>query len=94
MPYKPIPNLSGILREEFDDYTMRQGLDKNEVFHLKPARVLFGMRLDDNHNVEEIRSDLRSGWHNVPIDGGEHLQEFTDDLAKLRQTNVSESQGV
>ncbi len=77
---KPLANPLVVLREEFDDWAILFDPDTGHAFGLNPIGVFVWQRLDGQHTVEDIVSELRASCLEVPGEAGEHIREFIDNL--------------
>ena len=73
---RPIANPMIVLREEFDDHALLFDPDSGRVLGLNPISVFTWKRLDGNHTCDDILTELRDAFDNVPGDAAEDLAEF------------------
>ena len=79
-PDRPIANPMIVLREEFDDHALLFDPDSGRVLGLNPVSVFIWKRLDGNHTQDDILTELREAFDDVPGDAREHLAEFLRNL--------------
>ena len=77
---KPIANPLIVLREEFDDWALLFDPDSGHAFGLNPVSVFIWRRLDGNHTVTDILTEMQDQFADVPPEAETHIQEFIDDL--------------
>jgi SynChlorMet cassette protein ScmD len=73
---KPIANPLVVLRDEFDDWAILFDPDSGKGFSLNPVSVFIWKRLDGQHTIEDILSELRENCENVPEEAKDHLKYF------------------
>lgn len=79
---KPTANSLLILREEFDDWAVLYDPDSGRGFGLNPVSAFIWNRLDGHHTLEDILSELRDQFSEVPPEAEEHITAFVDELVK------------
>ena len=79
---KPVANPAVVLREEFDDWAMLVDVDTGEGFALNPVSVFVWKRLNGQHTVQDIESELLENCRNVPEEVGDHIKEFIQTLVE------------
>lgn len=79
---KPILNPMAVLREEFDDWAILFDPDSGKGFGIDPVGVFVCKRLDGQHAINEIVTELRQNCENVPDEAEEHAKEFVQSLAE------------
>lgn len=79
---KPSANPLLILREEFDDWAVLYDPDAGKGFGLNPVSAFIWKRLDGQHTEEDIVSELREQFNEVPPDVEEHVTEFVAGLVQ------------
>jgi len=77
---KPIANPLIVLREEFDDWALLFDPDSGHAFGINPVSVFIWRRLDGNHTVTDILTEMQDQFADVPPEAETHIQEFIDDL--------------
>lgn len=77
---KPIANPLIVLREEFDDWAILFDPDTGHAFGINPVSVFIWRRLDGNHTVTDILTEIQDQFEDVPPEAETHIQEFIDDL--------------
>jgi len=77
---KPIANPLVVLREEFDDWAILFDPDTGHAFGLNPISVFVWQRLDGKHTIQEILSEMKDTYRDVPLEAENHLREFIDNL--------------
>ena len=77
---KPIANPLIVLREEFDDWAVLFDPDTGHVFGINPISVFVWQRLDGNHTIQEILSEIMDTYRDVPPEAENHLREFVNNL--------------
>jgi SynChlorMet cassette protein ScmD len=80
---KPTANQLLVFREEFDDWAVLYDPDSGKGFGLNPVSAFIWNRLDGNHTQEQILSELRNHFSDVPAEVEDHLSEFIGELVKL-----------
>ena len=78
----PIANSVLVLREEFDDWAILFDPDSGEACGLNPVGVFIWKRLDGFHAAEDILTELKENWENVPENVADHIEEFVQDLVR------------
>ena len=71
---KPIANPLIVLREEFDDWAILFDPDTGHAFGLNPLGVFVWQRLDGEHSIQDIISELKESCEDVP--GNAQEQRF------------------
>jgi SynChlorMet cassette protein ScmD len=79
---KPTANSLLILREEFDDWAVLYDPDSGRGFGLNPVSAFIWNRLDGRHTLEDILSELRDQFSEVPPDVEEHITAFIQELVR------------
>lgn len=77
---KPVANPLVVLREEFDDWAILFDPDTGHAFGLNPISVFVWQRLDGRHTIQEILSEMKDTYRDVPLEAENHLREFIDNL--------------
>ena len=77
---KPIANPKMMLREEFDDWAILFDPDTADPFGLNPICVFIWKRLDGRHTIDDILTELRKAFRNVPVEADKHVEAFVADL--------------
>lgn len=79
----PIVNPLIILREEFDDWAVLFDPDTGEGYGLNPVCSFVWKRLDGQHTVGDIVTELReNGCKNMPEDAVDRIHTFVADLVE------------
>ena len=68
---KPIANPLVVFREEFDDWAVLFDPDSGNAFGLNPVSVFIWKRLDGEHTIQDILTELRESCKDV-ADTAEH----------------------
>lgn len=79
---KPIANCLLVLREEFDDWAILFDPDSGTGVGLNPVSVFIWKLLDGNHTPQEILREVEEHFDEVPLDAGQHVQEFIEELVR------------
>lgn len=77
---KPLANPLVVLREEFEDWAILFHPDTGHVYGLNPISVFIWQRLDGKHTIQEILSEIKDTYLDVPPEAENHLQEFINNL--------------
>ncbi len=78
---KPTANSLIVLREEFDDWAVLFDPDTGEGYGLNPVCLFVWKRLDGEHTVEEVVTELREkGCKDMPENAVDRIQTFVADL--------------
>lgn len=76
---RPVANPLVVLREEFDDWAVLFDPDTGRGFGLDPVSVFIWKRLDGQHTIEGILSELSENCTDVPEDAEHHVMAFIED---------------
>ena len=79
---KPVANPLVVLREEFDDWAVLFDPDTGNAFGLNPVGVFIWKRLDGNHTIENILTELLQNCEDAPQDAEAHLKDFIQSLVE------------
>ena len=79
---KLFANPSVVLREESDDWAVLFDPDTGESFAVDPVGVFVWKRLDGHHTLEEMMTELRQKFEEVPEAARNDCIEFLEDLIK------------
>ena len=77
---RPVANPLVVLREEFDDWAILFDPDTGHAFGLNPISVFVWQRLDGKHTIQEILTEMKDTFRDVPLEAENHLREFIDNL--------------
>lgn len=77
---RPVANPLVVLREEFDDWAILFDPDTGHAFGLNPISVFVWQRLDGKHTIQEIISEMKDTYRDVPLEAENHLREFIANL--------------
>lgn len=78
----PVANPSLVLREEFDDWAVLFDPDQNTGVGLSPVAVFVFKRLDGTRSKQDILSEIRANFRDVPQEADEHVAQFLDDVVE------------
>ena len=71
-----------MLRKEFDDWAVLFDPDTGHGFGLNPTGVYLWKCLDGGHPIDEMLTALRRDALSVPLEAGEHLVAFVEELTQ------------
>ncbi len=77
---RPITNPLAILREEFDDWAVVFDPDTGEGYGLNPVCLFIWKRLDGEHTLQDIATELREKCRDTPEDTKERAEAFIKQL--------------
>jgi len=77
---RPIANPVVVLREEADDWAVLFNPDTAEAVGLNPVGVCVWKHLDGKRSVDDIVSEVRARFSDVPDAALEELEEFVQGL--------------
>ena len=77
---KPIANPVVVLREEFDDWAILFDPDTGNGFGLNPVSVFIWKRLDGNHTVQDILTELHATCKDIPETAEREIEDFIKEL--------------
>jgi SynChlorMet cassette protein ScmD len=81
---RPIANPIVVLREEFDDWAILFNPDAASAtaMGINPVGVAVWKRMDGKRSLEEIVSDIKTSFEDVPEAVLEEITAFVDKLAE------------
>lgn len=79
---RPVARSSVVLREEFDDWAVLFDPDSGITFGLRPIGVFIWERLDGQHTVHDIISDVHECFSTVSKEASAHVKQFVEELVK------------
>jgi len=77
---KPFANPNAVLREESDNWAILFNPDTGGSFGMDPTSVFIWKRLDGKHSIEDIFSEMKESFTDVPEQAVEHIVEFINEL--------------
>lgn len=80
---KPISNSNLVFREELDGWALLFDPDSGKVFGLDQVGVYIWKLLDGIHTVEEIISEVRNSFEDVPDSLDQDTVEFLEKLKNI-----------
>ncbi len=78
----PIANPTVVLREEFDDWAILFNPDTADAVGTNPVGVAVWKLMDGKHGIEEIITDIREQFAEVPDAAPQDGLAFIKDLAQ------------
>ena len=82
-PEKPIANPVVVLREEFDDWAVLFNPDTADAVGINPVGVALWKIMDGERSLEELVSDIKDRFADVPDTAWEDVTAFVGDLTDL-----------
>jgi len=78
---RPIANPVVVLREEFDDWAILFNPDTAEAIGTNPVGVAVWQRMDGKHSLDDIVSEVKTGFEDAPESVGVEITTFINRLA-------------
>jgi SynChlorMet cassette protein ScmD len=79
---RPIANPSVVLREEFDDWAVLFNPDTADAMGTNPVGVAVWKRLDGKRSIEDIASEIKHSFEEVPGTAPREIAAFVNTLAE------------
>lgn len=79
---RPIANPIVVLRAEFDDWAVLFNPDTADAVGTNPVGVAVWERMDGQRNIEEIVSELKNSFEDMPDTAFKEIAAFVDTLAE------------
>jgi SynChlorMet cassette protein ScmD len=79
---KPIVNPVVVLREEFDDWAVLFNPDTAEAVGINPVGVALWKLMDGERSLEEMVTEIKDHFADVPGTAIEHVTAFIGDLTE------------
>lgn len=77
---KPVANKDIVLREESDDWAVLYDPNTGNAFAVDPVSIFVWKRLDGNHSILDILTELREECKDTPPEADEHVNNFIGNL--------------
>jgi SynChlorMet cassette protein ScmD len=78
----PIPNPVAVLREEFDDWAVLFNPDTAQAVGINPVGVTVWKLMDGKRSVDELVSQIKDHYDEVPETAREDIDAFIKNLTK------------
>ncbi|HXX53889.1 MAG TPA: SynChlorMet cassette protein ScmD [Thermodesulfovibrionales bacterium] len=92
---RPVANPFVVLREEFDDWAVLFNPDTASAVGINPVGVMVWKLMDGKRSIDEIVSEVKTSFEDVPAGVFEEIGIFVDTLAEqgfvgyeLKQSNT------
>lgn len=79
---RPIANPTVVLREEFDDWAILFNPDTADAVGTNPVGVAVWKLMDGRHSLEEIVTEIKDQFADVPGAAVKEVTAFVKDLAE------------
>ena len=79
---RPIANPSVVLREEFDDWAVLFNPDTADAVGANPVGVAVWKLMDGTSSLDDIVTEIRNRFGDVPATAGEEIGAFVNTLAE------------
>jgi SynChlorMet cassette protein ScmD len=79
---KPVVNPTVVLREEFDDWAILFNPDTADAVGTNPVGVAVWKLMDGKHSVEQINTEIKDQFADVPDAAPQEILAFIKDLTK------------
>src|SRR5512141_2988183 len=79
---RPIANPVVVLREEFDDWAVLFNPDTADAVGTNPVGVAVWKRMDGKRSIEDIVSEIRNSFEDIPDSACKEITAFVDTLAE------------
>jgi SynChlorMet cassette protein ScmD len=79
---RPIANPIVVLREEFDDWAVLFNPDTADAVGTNPVGVAVWKRMDGKRSLEEIVSEIRNSFEDIPDAAFKEIAAFVNTLAE------------
>jgi SynChlorMet cassette protein ScmD len=79
---RPIANPIVVLREEFDDWAVLFNPDTADAMGTNPVGVAVWKRMDGKRSLEDIVSEIKNNFEDIPDAAFKEIATFVDTLAE------------
>lgn len=79
---RPIANPIVVLREEFDDWAVLFNPDTAGAVGTNPVGVAIWKRMDGKRSLDEIVSEIKNNFEDIPDAAPEEITAFVNTLAE------------
>jgi SynChlorMet cassette protein ScmD len=79
---RPIANPIVVLREEFDDWAVLFNPDTADAVGTNPVGVAVWKRMNGKRSIEDIVSEIRNGFEDIPDAACKEIITFVNTLAE------------
>jgi SynChlorMet cassette protein ScmD len=78
----PIRNPVAVLREEFDDWAVLFNPDTAQAMGINPVGVTVWKLIDGKRSVEDVVSEIKTQYDDVPESAHEEVKAFIQNLTE------------
>ncbi len=78
----PVPNPVAVLREEFDDWAVLFNPDNAKALGINPTGVAVWKALNESKELEDVISEIKENFSNVPETVEKDVSEFIEVLTR------------